>query len=137
MEELEVPSEYMLAISRIYEKVICCVRMRDKFSDFFNSTIGIKQECALSLTLFGLCINELEEMVTKFVNEECVEEVAIGNVVIMLLLYADDVVLNNRQRFGLNRTEPRNRGLTGLTGSVRFGSSSGFFKRFGSVSVRF
>ena len=32
-------------------------------------------------------------MVTKFVKEECVEEVSIGNVVIMLLLYVDDVVL--------------------------------------------
>ena len=34
MEEFEVPSEYMLAISRIYEKVICCVRMRDRLSNF-------------------------------------------------------------------------------------------------------
>ena len=34
-------------------------------------------------------------MVTKFVKEECVEEVPIGNVVIMLLLYADDVLLAN------------------------------------------
>ena len=32
-------------------------------------------------------------MVTKFIKEECVEEVSIGNVVIILLLYADDVVL--------------------------------------------
>ena len=32
-------------------------------------------------------------MVAKFVKEECVEEVSIGNVVIMLLLYVDDVVL--------------------------------------------
>ena len=61
--------------------------------DFFNNTIGVKQGCILSPTLFGLCIDELEEMVTKFVKEECVEEVAIGNVVIMLLLYLDDVVL--------------------------------------------
>ena len=29
-------------------------------------------------------------MVAKFVKEECVKEVAIGNVVIMLLRYADD-----------------------------------------------
>ena len=35
MEELEVPSEYMLAISRIYEKVISYVRMSDRLSDFF------------------------------------------------------------------------------------------------------
>ena len=31
-------------------------------------------------------------MVAKFVKEECVKEISIGNVVIMLLLYADDVV---------------------------------------------
>ena len=43
-------------------------------------------------TLFGLCIDELEEMVAKFVKDECVEEVSIGNVVTMLFLYADDVV---------------------------------------------
>ena len=64
----------MLAISRIYEKLICCVRMSDRLSDFFNSTIGVKQGCPLSLTLFGLCIDEFEEIVVKFVKEECVEE---------------------------------------------------------------
>ena len=61
------------------------MRMRDRLSDFFTSTIGVKQGCPLSPTPFGLCIDELEEMVTKFVKEECVEEVVIGNVVIMLL----------------------------------------------------
>ena len=38
-------------------------------------------------------IDELEELFAKFVKEECIEEVSIGNVVIMLLLYVDDVVL--------------------------------------------
>ena len=44
---------------------------------------------------------------------------------------------NNRQRFGSNRTEPRNRGLTGsvrvwifTNGSVRFGGTQ---VQFGSV----
>ena len=36
MEELKVTTEYMLAISQIYEKVICCVRMSDKLSIFFR-----------------------------------------------------------------------------------------------------
>ena len=34
-----VPSEYMSAISRIYEKVICCVFMGDEISDVLNNTI--------------------------------------------------------------------------------------------------
>ena len=57
MEELEVPSEYMLAISPIYERVICCVCMSDVLSKFFNSNVGVKQGCPLLPTLFGLCID--------------------------------------------------------------------------------
>ena len=36
-------------------------------------------------------INTLEQMTTKFVKEEGIEEVSIGNVVIILLLYVDDL----------------------------------------------
>ena len=50
------------------------MRMSNRLSDFFNSTIGVKQGCSPSPTLFGLWIDELEEMVAKFVKEECVEE---------------------------------------------------------------
>ena len=42
IEELEMPSECILAISRIYDKFICYVCMSDKLSDFFNSTIDVK-----------------------------------------------------------------------------------------------
>ncbi|RYA57257.1 hypothetical protein DD598_31200 [Enterobacter cloacae complex sp. 2DZ2F16B1] len=67
--------------------------MGDGISEFFASTIGVKQGCPLSPTLFGLLIDELEYMVLDFMQQEGIEEVKIGNAVIMLLLYADDVVL--------------------------------------------
>ena len=54
MEELEVPSEYMLAISQIFEKVICCVHMSDRLSDFFNSTIGVKQGPTLTNSIWSM-----------------------------------------------------------------------------------
>ena len=54
------------------------------------------QFLSLSLSLpilFGLCIDELEQMVNEYVKQECIEGVAIGNVLILLLLYANDVML--------------------------------------------
>ena len=93
MEELEVTSEHTLAISRIHEKVISCVCGGDGISDFFNNIIGVKQSYPLSPTLFGVCIDELEQIVVKFVNDESIEEVVIENVVIILLLYTNDIVL--------------------------------------------
>ncbi|MCO5587893.1 hypothetical protein L7F22_041845 [Adiantum nelumboides] len=69
------------------------MEMGREISEIFVSTIGVKQGCPLSPTLFGLCIDQLEQMVFDFMQEEGIEEVTICNAVIMLLLYADDVVL--------------------------------------------
>ena len=93
MEELQVPLDYMHAIAPIYEQVVYQVRMGKGISKIFSSNIGVKQGCPLSPTLFGLCIDQLEHMVLEYAHQEGIEDVAIGNVVIMLLLYADDVVL--------------------------------------------
>ena len=68
------------------------MNMDEGLSYSFTSTIGVKPGCPLSPTLFGLCIDELEQMVIKFIKEEGIKEVTLGNVVIMLLLYADNVV---------------------------------------------
>ena len=51
--------------------------MSNGLSKFLNSTIDVKQGCPCSPTLFGVRIDELEEMVAKFVKEE----VVIGNLV--------------------------------------------------------
>ncbi len=93
MEALQVSKEYMLAVSCIYEKVLGRVRTREGISKLFASTIGVKQGCPLSPTLFGLLIDELECMVLEITRQEGLQEVMIGNAVIILLLYADDVVL--------------------------------------------
>ena len=67
--------------------------MGKDISIFFNSTIIVKQRCSLSTTLFALYIDELEQMVAKFVKEEGIEEVVSEKITIILLLYANNVVL--------------------------------------------
>ena len=81
-------------------------------SKVVTSPFGFKQGCPLSPTLyclyiakvlhyierfggkgFGACINELEQIVAKFVKEESIDEVFIKNVIIMLLLYTNIIVL--------------------------------------------
>ena len=67
--------------------------MDSGFSRQFLSNMGVKQRCPLSPTLFGLCIDKLEEVVNKAAREEGLNGPNLMRHVILLLLYAVDVVL--------------------------------------------
>ncbi|MCO5600466.1 hypothetical protein L7F22_054579 [Adiantum nelumboides] len=80
LESLGVPAHLRKAIAQIYYEVR------------FMSTMGVKQGCPLSPILFGLCIDQLEEIVQKYVGEE-EDRLTIGALTVLILMYADDVVL--------------------------------------------
>ena len=61
-------------------------------SESFRSDIGVKQGCPLSPTLFGLYIDKLEE----WLNLQGGDGVWLGEFVIKLLLYVDDIVSISR-----------------------------------------
>ena len=61
MEELEIPVHYRAVVHRLYEEVKVKIRTSSGISESFRSDIGVKQGCPLSLTLFGLYIDKLEE----------------------------------------------------------------------------
>lgn len=50
----------LTSITRLYESVLSRLRMVHGMYDFIRSTIGVKQGCPLSPTLFGIYIDELE-----------------------------------------------------------------------------
>ena len=66
-------------------------------SECFGSDIGVKQDCPLSPTLFGLYIDKLEAWLRKTDGEG----VLLAGYVVKLLLYADDLILISQTTHGL------------------------------------
>ena len=97
MEELEIPLQYRATVHRLYEEVKVKIRTSAGISESFRSDIGVKQGYPLSPTLFGLYIDKLEE----WLNFQGGDGVRLGEFVIKLLLYADDLVLAAKSAHGL------------------------------------
>ncbi|XP_059077995.1 uncharacterized protein LOC131876576 [Cryptomeria japonica] len=97
MEELGIPAHLRAVVHRLYEEVKVKIRTHDGISTSFRSDIGVKQGCPLSPTLFGLCIDKLEE----WLNMQNGDGIQLGEFVIRLLLYADDLILLANSALGL------------------------------------
>lgn len=98
MEELEIHVHYRVIVHRLYKEVKVNIRTSTSISKSFRSDIGVKQGYPLSPTLFGLYIDKLEE----WLNLQGGDGVRLGEFVIKLLLYADDIVLISKSAHGLH-----------------------------------
>jgi len=92
-----------MIVARVYEKVTCAVHMGKHQFDFFSSDIGIKQGYPLSPTLFGLCIDELEETIQCFGSNEGINNPEIAHATILLPMNANNVVLLSRTKADANK----------------------------------
>jgi hypothetical protein len=86
---------------RLYEFVLGRLHTTHGMSDFIRSTIGVKQGFPLSPTLFGIYIDELETFLHEHIQDN--DGYILHQVLISILLFADDVVLLSSSPEGLQR----------------------------------
>ncbi|MCO5603414.1 hypothetical protein L7F22_057564 [Adiantum nelumboides] len=94
-----VPKEIMWGIMTLYGSVLGRVRTPEGDSDIIQSTIGVKQGCPLSPTLFGMYIDE----VSDYIDREGDRGAQLAETWIPLLLYADVIVLIAESPDGMQR----------------------------------
>ena len=84
----------------MYNNLKVQVKTDGKFSPIFQSTIGTKQGCPMSSTLFNLYINDIPNIISCANNDP----VKLDNQKINCLLYADDHVLLSETSQGLQQS---------------------------------
>ena len=98
LEELEVPLSWELPRSCYTKNIIAKFKNNEGWTTDINCNIGVKQGFPLTPTLFGIYIDKLKK---------CLEEVGCGTIldgiVIILLLYADDIIFMERCPYDLNK----------------------------------
>ena len=77
------------AAIRLYEKVITKFKNNEGWTTYINCNIGVKQGCPRSPTFFDIYIDKQEKCLEE---AGCADTILVG-IVIILLLYVDDIVL--------------------------------------------
>ena len=90
LADLGIRGRMLDALKAYYDDVRECVKSGDGLTDYFKSSMGVKQGCPLSPTLFGLYIDAAEDFICS--NLDGGGSVQIFSNKVPLLLYADDIV---------------------------------------------
>jgi hypothetical protein len=101
LRDIGISTTLLTTIMHLYESILGRLRTAHGMSDFIQSTIGVKQDFPPSPTLFGIYIDELETFLREHIWDSggCV----LHQVLIYILLFADDVVLLSSSLEGLQR----------------------------------
>jgi len=88
-------------LQAMYRNVTCCVQSRGQLSEYFLSTVGVKQGCNLSPLIFSCIINELAKNIINRGKHGV--QLMSDSTQLFLLLFADDMVLLSDTPTGLQK----------------------------------
>ena len=90
MEPRQIPDTLLKAIVDIYTQNKCLIKFNNKLSQPVETNKGIRQGCPLSPTLFTI---HLDEIITKWQNQDITGIKLSKNQQLSTLLFADDQVI--------------------------------------------
>ena len=85
--EVNISANLVRTIEQLYDKATSAVQMNGSIGEWFRTTVGVRQVCLLSPTLF----NNFLERIMSDALEENDGEVSIGGRNITNLRFADDI----------------------------------------------
>ena len=95
-----VRGTFLAALISMYRNVLACVKTpAGGLTPTFECTLGVKQGCPLSPTLFGMYVDQLESLLCQKLDD--LHAPVLDGSSIPCLLYADNVVLLSRTPCGL------------------------------------
>ncbi len=100
LHQLGIRGAFLSALISMYRNVQACVQTpTEGLTPLFCCSLGVKQGCPLSPTLFGLYVDSLESLLMHNIHMTHAPE--LDGVKIPCLLYADDIVILSRAPIGL------------------------------------
>ena len=88
MEKYNISTNLIRVIKNLYDKASSAVLFNSSIGDWFRTTVGVRQECLLSPTLFNIL---LERIITAAL-EDHEGTVGTGGRTITSLRFADDII---------------------------------------------
>ena len=65
LQEKGVPTKFIWGIMAMYETVVGLVHTPEGVSELIRSTLGVKQGCPLSPTLFGMYVDDVFDYIDR------------------------------------------------------------------------
>ena len=94
---------FIYLIKSMYEDLQLSVKLSDGVTPFFDSLLGVRQECNLSPLLFNLFVNDIFQELT---DNSC-EPIKLQQKDINCLMYGDDLLILSETEAGLNNSLQR------------------------------